>query len=80
VECSFVTGFLVDYVYGGSWGEIVGGYEEDYCYVYFKTVRSYDYNCIAACSGTGDTLDDGNILSSLPPLCRFEKKKFYFNF
>jgi hypothetical protein len=68
VECSFVTGFWVDYVYGGSWGEIVGGYKEDYCYVYSKTVRSYDYNCIVACSGTEDTLDDGRILSSMPPL------------
>jgi len=68
VECCFVTGFWVDYVYGGSWGALVVGFKVDYFFVYFKTIRSYDYKCIVACSGTGDTLDDGNVLSSLPPL------------
>jgi hypothetical protein len=64
VECCFVTGFWVDYVYG----EFVVGIKVNCCFVYFKTIRSYDYNCIVAFSGTGDTLGDGKVLSSLPPL------------
>jgi hypothetical protein len=27
VECCFVTGFWVDYVYGGSWGALVVGFK-----------------------------------------------------
>jgi len=40
VECYFIIGSWIDYIYSGSSGE----FKCDYCFVYFETIRSYDYD------------------------------------
>jgi len=44
IEYYFVVGFWVDQIYSRSWGEFWIRFKEDYCYVYFETTGSYDYN------------------------------------